>query len=178
MQALEFAVLDGIQALLQCKVLDSFFVLTSWICDHGEIWIVIALLLAAWKKTRRFGLAMGLSLLIEFIACDNFLKPLFGRVRPYMLKDSVQILIPPPGGASFPSGHTGVSFAAVSGLYHSGCRGWKWALVLAALISFGRLYLYVHWPSDVLGGIAVGWISGWLGNFVISKVSKRLEQRK
>lgn len=79
---------------------------------------------------------------------------------------------------SFPSGHTGASFAAVTALFLSKYKYWAVALVLAVLISFSRLYLYVHYPTDVLGGIVLGVLSGWLAYQLYGIVKKRYEKRK
>ena len=96
-------------------------------------------------------------------------SPLIGRARPCVVYPAVELLIPPPLDASFPSGHTAASFAAVFALKASGSPLWKPALVLAATIAFSRLYLYVHWPSDVLGGILLGAACGWAGARLVEK---------
>jgi undecaprenyl-diphosphatase len=88
-------------------------------------------------------------------------KPLIGRVRPCDVNTAVQLLIARPADFSFPSGHSASSFAAVFALYFRGARLWKPALALAVLIAFSRLYLYVHYPSDVLAGILIGAAIGW-----------------
>lgn len=84
------------------------------------------------------------------------------------------LLIPPPGDASFPSGHTAASFAAVFALKASGSPLWKPALLWALLIAFSRLYLYVHWPSDVLGGAVLGAVVGWLGAKLAAAAADRI----
>lgn len=80
----------------------------------------------------------------------------------------------PSGGASFPSGHTAASFAAVFALKASGSPLWKPALLWALLIAFSRLYLYVHWPSDVLGGAVLGAVVGWLGAKLAAAAADRI----
>lgn len=76
----------------------------------------------------------------------------------------IQLLIPRPSDYSFPSGHTAASFTAVAALYFAGEKKmWKIALILASLIAFSRLYLYVHYPTDILGGIIVGIVCGYFG---------------
>ena len=83
--------------------------------------------------------------------CNVLLKPLVGRARPFQSDGSVALLVSSPGDFSFPSGHTGASFAAAAVMFFGRSSLWGWALALAALIAFSRLYLYVHYPSDCSG---------------------------
>lgn len=163
MHTLEFAVLDWIQANLRCVFLDVVMPLISGICRYGEVWILLALVLLAIRRTRRQGAAVLCGLLLDLVACNLLLKPLIGRARPFALNSAVTLLTQPPLDASFPSGHTAASFAAVFALRSSESPLWRPALALALAIAFSRLYLYVHWPSDVLGGALVGAAAGWCG---------------
>lgn len=163
MQAAELAILDWIQAHGRCGLLDVILPFISGLCDHGEIWILLAAVLLAFRQTRRQGLAVSCGLTLDLIACNLLLKPLVGRIRPFAVNTAVELLTRAPGDASFPSGHTAASFAAVFALRYSGSRLWKPALALAVVIALSRLYLYVHWPSDVLGGMLVGAAAGYLG---------------
>lgn len=163
MQAAELAVLDWLQAHLRCDFLDAVMPWISRICDHGEIWILLAAVLLLLWKHRWTGMSLSFALILDLICCNIVLKPLVGRVRPFLVNTAVELLTAPPADASFPSGHTAASFAAVFALRASGSPLWKPALVLAAGIAFSRLYLYVHWPTDVLGGILVGAAAGWAG---------------
>ena len=117
---------------------------------------------------------MAFGLTLDLIACTLVLKPLIGRLRPFVERPDVVLLIPPPGDASFPSGHTAASFAAVFALKASGSPLWKPALLWALLIAFSRLYLYVHWPSDVLGGAVLGAVVGWLGAKLAAAAADRI----
>ena len=170
MQSVELAVLDGIQQL-RCGFLDAVLPAISRTADHGDIWIVLALVLLLIQGQRRHGASVGCALILDLISCNMILKPLFGRVRPCVVNTAVELLVHMPGDASFPSGHTAVSFAAVFALKYSGSPLWKPALVLASLIAFSRLYLYVHWPTDILGGIALGVLVGQAG----AKMNQRAE---
>lgn len=170
MESAELAVLDWIQAHLRCGLLDTLMPAVSWTANHGEVWILLAVVLVLIRGQRKRGAAVGCALVLDLIACNVILKPLIGRVRPFAVHPAVELLIPPPLDASFPSGHTAASFAAVFALKAAGSPLWKPALVLAAAIAFSRLYLYVHWPSDVLGGILLGAACGWAGSRVVEKV--------
>lgn len=95
------------------------------------------------------------------------------RIRPCDINDAVRLLIPYPSDYSFPSGHTAVSFAAASALYFAGEKYlWKAALVLAAFIAFSRMYLYVHYPTDILGGALLGILCGYLGCRIVQKTEQ------
>lgn len=173
MPNLEFALLDWMQVHLRCGFLDTVMPLASSLCDHGEIWILLAVILLAIRRTRRQGAALSCGLVLDLVSCNLLLKPLFGRVRPFVLQPAVILLVEPPLDASFPSGHTAASFAAVFALKASGSPLWKPALALALVIAFSRLYLYVHWPSDVLGGALLGIAAGWTGAMLAEIIARQ-----
>lgn len=176
MQTAELAVLDWIQAHLRCGFLDAVLPWISWTCDHGEIWILLAAVLLLWKKHRWTGVSVSLALILDLVCCNMILKPLVGRARPFAVNTAVELLTAAPTDASFPSGHTAASFAAVFALRASGSPLWKPAAVLASVIAFSRLYLYVHWPTDVLGGILVGAAAGWAGARLADALRRRRER--
>lgn len=159
----DFSVLDAI-ASLRTPALDAFFSAITHLGDKGIVWIVLALILLCIRRTRPLGVCMALALIFDLLLCNMILKPLVGRIRPFALRE-VTLLIKAPHDASFPSGHTAVSFAAagVPALRRSKLA--IPALILASIIAFSRLYLYVHFPTDVLGGILVGLLCAMLGCF-------------
>ena len=124
---------------------------------------------------------MAAALLCGLIFGNLLLKPLIARVRPYDLREGIELLISKPSDYSFPSGHTLASFEAAVVLMVRERKRFGWAaLVLAVLIAFSRLYLYVHYPSDVLGGILLGTafalFSVWLVDTIWQKLSQRSEK--
>jgi len=177
MQAVELSILDWIQANLRCGVLDAVLPVVSRICDHGEVWIVLAALLLLDKRTRKTGLCVTVSLVLDLVCCNILIKPLVGRVRPFAVNTGVTLLSPPPLDASFPSGHTAASFAAASALWTANSP-LRWpSLVLAVVISLSRLYLYVHWPTDVLGGAVLGIVLGYVGTKIVEKaINHKIEE--
>ena len=141
---------------LQNPLLDFILSRLTALGNGGILWIVTAVVLLFIPKTRRCGCALAVSLLLVFLLGNCLLKPLIARPRPFMLQEELLLLIPPPSDFSFPSGHTysSIASAIVIGYYHP-----KWgipATVLALLIAFSRLYLMVHFPTDILGGILLG----------------------
>lgn len=135
----------------------------SSLSNHGEIWILSAAILLLLRRQRKYGVSAACALILDLVACNMLLKPLIGRARPFPLRPDLPLLVPPPGDASFPSGHTASAFAVVFALRTAGSPLWLPALALAVLTAFSRLYLYVHWPSDILGGILLGAAVGWAG---------------
>ena len=144
--------------------LDKIMVFITRLGDAGIIWIVLSIVLLLIPKTRKSGAVMVAALVVDVLLCNIVLKNLVARTRPYDVNTGVHLLVAKLHDYSFPSGHTAASFASVTTLYLAGEKKlWKFALVLACLIAISRLYLYVHYPTDVLGGILFGVISGYLG---------------
>lgn len=160
---IELQILDWIQTL-RTPVGDTVMCFITRLGDAGAIWILTAVILTAIPKTRKSGVILAAALCIDIVLCNGILKHLFARVRPCDINTSVQLLVARPTDFSFPSGHTAASFAAAAALFWAGERKlWKPALVLACLIAWSRLYLYVHYPTDILGGVLVGITAGYLG---------------
>ena len=114
---------------------------------------------------------LAAALCFDVVLCDGILKHLFARIRPFDVNPSIQLLVNRPYGYSFPSGHTAASFASASALCFTGRKKlWIPAFVLACVIAFSRLYLYVHYPTDILGGIAVGILAGYMGYRTVQKI--------
>ena len=178
--AFDLPILDWIQANLKSDLLDTVMPIITLFGDGGVFWIAIAVLLLCIPKTRKIGLGMGFALLMGLVVCNITLKPLVGRIRPYDLQEQLGVTIPlltdRMHDASFPSGHTIASFEASVVLLKNN----KWmgipAVILAVLIAFSRLYLYVHWPSDVLGGALLGAAVGWAGAKLTEATCRRLRR--
>lgn len=171
----EFQILDAIQ-LLRSPVLDEMMCFITRLGNGGCIWILLAVILLINKKTRKVGIVMAVTMILEFVLCNGILKNLVARTRPYDINTAIEVIISKPRDFSFPSGHTGISFAAVSALYFAGEKKlWKGAFVLATLIAFSRMYLYVHFPTDILGGILVAILSGYIAEKIVEKT---IEKRK
>ena len=178
MQAAEFAILDWIQAHLRCGFLDAVLPAISRTANHGELWIILAVILLLIRGQRKYGASVACGLILDLVSCHIILKPLIGRIRPFAVNGLVELLIAAPTDASFPSGHTAASFAAVFALKTAGSPLWKPALAVALVIAFSRLYLYVHWPSDVLGGALLGAAVGWAGAKIVEKADNIIAKRK
>ncbi len=173
MLSFELGILDWMQANLHSPVMDRLMPAITALGNNGLIWIVCAGVLLLLPKHRKTGATVLAGLALEVVCCNLVLKPLVARIRPFYMNAAVPLLIPQPTGFSFPSGHTGASFAAVSALYTSKNRLWLPAAVLAVLIAFSRLYLYVHYPTDVLAGAGLGILFGWIGQKATENLWKK-----
>ena len=152
-------------------VTDEIFVFITHLGDKGLLWIVIGIFLCFFKKYRKAGVTMLLSLIMMLIIGNLTLKPIIARVRPYEHMGEISLLIQRPTDFSFPSGHTFSSFAAAfSVLFYNKKLGTGFIL-LATLIAFSRLYLCVHFPSDVLCGALMGVGTAYLSKYVICNIN-------
>lgn len=158
----EFEFLDFLQTM-HTPLITKIMKATSKLGDAGFIWILLAGVLLMIPKTRKVGILVSVALLLDVLTCNVILKPLIARTRPYDVNTAVELLIRAPRDYSFPSGHTAASFAAAAALWFADKKKIAIpALVLAVLIAFSRMYFYVHYPTDVLGGAILGMVCGWL----------------
>ena len=175
--SLHFSILDAIQEHLRTLWLDAVIPYLTMLGDAGAIWILLAIVLMLIPGKRKVGLTVAAALLIDLIICNGILKPLIARIRPYDLHTGISLLIKASTDYSFPSGHTAASFAAASALLYRKDRLWIPAMVLAALIAFTRLYLYVHYPTDVLTSVILGIGFAILSFFLIKKLYEKIDNK-
>lgn len=179
----DLPILDWIAEHLHCGFLDTVMPVITALGNGGIFWIALAVVLIITPTYRKAGLSMGLALLIGLLVCNLTLKPLVARIRPYDYQlahfgKNISLLIAAPHDFSFPSGHTIASFeGAVALLLHHRKLGIP-ATVLAVLIAFSRLYLYVHYPTDVLTSVVLGIGFALLGSFLVSRGYKLWEKSK
>lgn len=161
--SLDLGILDMIAETFGCAVLDFVMPLISALGDFGMIWIWICMLCLFKKETRHTGIAMLIAMAICYLGGNLWLKNLVMRPRPYTVDPSIQLLIPPDHEIySFPSGHTMNSFAASATLMLRHEKFCFAAVFLASLIAFSRLYLMMHYPTDVIAGIIIGIIAAYI----------------
>jgi len=170
-QNLDNSILLYIKNNMHGYIMDRVMVMVTSLGNKGFIWIIISVLLIINKKYRNIGfMALG-ALILSTILGEGILKHVVQRIRPSADISSVNLLISKPLSYSFPSGHAASSFA-VTGVLVKYFK--KYALgfwILAFLIAFSRLYLYVHYPTDVLGGIILGLICSNIVTYVLGKFS-------
>lgn len=174
---LDWAILDAIQNLIGGSFMDAVMPKITALGNGGLIWIIIGVVLLISKKHRKAGIFVLAGLLIGLIIGNGLIKNLVQRERPCWINQDFNLLIPSPKDYSFPSGHTQASAiaATIITLYRK-----KWGAVvipIAALIAFSRMYLYVHFPTDILGGavigITIGVLTFMMGNKIVSAIKDK-----
>ena len=177
----DLPILDWIAANLWCPALDAIMPVITALGDAGIFWMLVAAALLLNKKTRRVGVGMGIAMLTGLLLCNATLKPLCQRPRPYdyqydVFGKLIPLIIERQHDFSFPSGHTIASFEAAGVIALNNKKWGIGALVLACLIAFSRLYLYVHYPTDVLVSIVLGLTLALLGNWLSRRIPDRYLQ--
>ena len=162
-QNLDGEILLLIQRYLRTDMLTPFMKIVTFLGNGGWFWILCAVVLLAVPKTRKTGYAAVLSLIFGVIVTNLLLKNIVARPRPFAEIEALIPLIAKPTDFSFPSGHTTASFAvALVMLRMLPKKIGIPAVVLAALVAFSRLYLGVHYPTDVLTGFVVALVGSSL----------------
>lgn len=165
---MELQILHMIQEL-HAEWLDPIMVGLSSLGNSGLIWVLLSVALAAIPKTRKCGLTMLGAMAFSFLLGNVLLKNLVARPRPCAVDTSVRLLIPFPGEYSFPSGHTLNGFTAAVTLFLHYKKAGTGALLIAASIAFSRMYLFVHYPTDILGGILLGILDAWAAVWLVRR---------
>ena len=179
----DLPILDWIQANLQSGFMDKFMPFITIFGDAGIFWMVWAGVLLIFRKTRKMGIGMFIAMILGLLVCNITLKPLVARIRPYDLQlEEFGVTIKLLSGAmhdfSFPSGHTIASFEAAVVLLKNSKKMGIPAMILAVLISFSRLYLYVHYPTDVIASVILGTIFALIGDAVAKLIAPKLGAAK
>ncbi|RGZ00995.1 phosphatase PAP2 family protein [Clostridium sp. AM58-1XD] len=176
MAGLDGGILLWIQEYLRGPAFTPVFQWITSLGDHGMIWIVSAFLFLCIKRTRKAGIAMFLAMFLSLLVNNMFLKIIIARTRPYEVIEGLHILIAPPSDYSFPSGHTACAVAAAAAFWMTAPKDERiflvlkaGLLILAVLIAFSRLYLGVHYPTDVAAGAVSGAAEAWISVRLIER---------
>lgn len=212
---LDFMILDFIQEHMTSPLMDKVWPIVTLFGDAGIFWIIIAVILLFFPKTRKIGLSMAVALIIGLLVCNVWLKNAVARCRPFldMMPDkhdaahivqgwfsqfhggqsftewvakfhepaalnAAGLLVSAPADFAFPSGHTIASFEACTVLLVKN----KWmgipATILAFLIAFSRMYLFVHYPSDVLVSLVLGILFAFIGILIVNIIFKFVPEKR
>ena len=178
----DLPILDWIQSTMQCAFLDKVMPLITVLGDGGAFWIACAVLMMLLKKYRKAGISAGLALIFGLLICNMILKPGVARIRPYDFQEQmgimINLLIEKEHSFSFPSGHTIASFEAATAILLRHKKLGTAAMILAILIAFSRMYLYVHYPTDVIVSVFLGIGLAFLASWIVNKVSAAIAAKK
>ena len=169
----DLAVTGWINTHLHTALLDAVLPFVTTLGDNGFIWILFTVCLLLFNRTRRWGMVCGIALLTGYLTGEVFLKNLVARARPFTHLEGFQLLIPEPAGFSFPSGHSASSFAGATSLFFMNHRNGWWAYPLAGLIAFSRVYLSVHFVTDITAGILLGVASAFFARWLCDRYLAR-----
>ncbi len=176
---MEGQILLWMQDTLRGPVLDPVMTTVTHLGDAGIVWVLMSIVLLAVKRTRKVGLCCFLALLVMLIVNNYVIKVLVDRARPYEVVEGLTAIVPLPVDASFPSGHTAAGIAAAVVLIgETKARYWIPALLLALLVAFSRMYVGVHYPTDVLGGAVLGILYGLAGLALGRMLWRRMKAKK
>ena len=164
---MEIDILNYIQTL-RTPIGDVLMPFISSLGNGGFVWIVLDIALIIIPKTRKAGIVVAFAIILDVLLCNGLLKPLVARIRPCNVVKNVNMLIPIPKDFSFPSGHTTASFAVALVMLRMLPKKFGIpAVVLAALVAFSRLYLGVHYPTDVLTGFVIALVGSMLSVWIV-----------
>ncbi|WP_446897118.1 phosphatase PAP2 family protein [Clostridium sp. LBM24168] len=158
MREFDTCIMLFINKYLKNKYMDIFMCMMTKLGNMGAIWIAISTYLLTHKQYRYEGKAVLITLIISTIVGEGVLKNLIKRSRPFNMAKNIKVIIAKPISYSFPSGHTLSSFAVASVLSEYFVEYEIIFMGLAFLISISRVYLCVHYPTDIIGGIVIGMV--------------------
>ena len=179
-QNIDISVIEKIyrfQHNLNSELFNRIMIFFTSVGEHGTLWIALILLLN--KKYRKTGILAVVSLAICSLVVNIILKPLIHRPRPFTEIADIILLIKTPKDYSFPSGHTAASFVMIFVFFRHIKKYFIPVFVTGILIAFSRMYLSVHYPSDILAGLIIGTFSGLAGEKAVNRFTqKRLTDKK
>ncbi len=175
---MDFKILYLIQEYLRCDILDIIMPVITRLGSAGIIWILWAFVLIFLKKYRLCGIKMLAGMLTGLMIGNFILKNLIARDRPCWIDSEIAMLVAIPADYSFPSGHTLASVISAVILMQEDKKLGILAVILAALIAFSRMYLFVHFPTDIFGGMLLGLAIGFSVNPVWNRISDFLKKQK
>lgn len=130
--------------------------------DFGMSWLIVILVTNRFESTRQMSIYILIALIVATLAGQITIKSIVKRKRPCHTYTDVELLVPVPSDLSFPSGHTTSSFACSTAMFMFNPMLGTIGYIYASLTAFSRVYLFVHYISDVLFGMALGSFIGWV----------------
>lgn len=171
---MEFSLLYNIP---RTDFLDSFFLFfTNLPGSIGQLWLIVGIALCLFKKTRKTGAAVLISFFGVLLFGELLLKHSVTRMRPCQIDQAFEMLVERPTSSSFPSTHSAFAFGAATAIFMNYRKAGAAVLIVAALVAFSRLYLFLHFPTDVLCGIALGILMGFAAVRISELAAKKMQK--
>ena len=168
---IDINILYYVQDNLRGETLNTVVQFFTSLGNYGLIWILLTIILIGYSDTRKVGIKCAVALIFDVILCNGILKNIVARTRPYDAYENIRCLLPPQVDYSFPSGHTASSFAVIIPVLMEKDTRFlgKIVLVVAIMMALSRIYVCVHYPSDVICGIFVGVLCGMASCYIMNK---------
>ena len=177
-QGIDNAVLLFVTDHVRCSILNVIMVFFTTIANAGAVWLVLGAAMLIWKKYRLRGLTVLICIAVYTVIGTLILKNLIGRPRPFIAMPDLLVLVHKSSGFSFPSGHSGASFAAAYAIARGfGVHGAAPAYIAAAVIAMSRVYVGVHYPSDIIAGAVIGTISAAFAYAITTRIAERVKAK-
>ncbi len=171
---MDASILLFIQDNIRNPILDPIMKGLSFLGNKGAFWVLLTIILLIFAKTRKAGLASLIAIILTFVVNDLLLKNMVARIRPYEVIEGLTIIVAKEHSYSFASGHAAIAFASSVGVFrYLPKKASVCLVVLAALIALSRLYVGVHYPTDVLAGTVIGIVFGLIASFAVMKITER-----
>ena len=168
--------LSFLYAIPRTELLDAFFLTVTKVAgSYGQLWVVVGLVLLIPKKTRWTGISALISYVGVYIFGQMILKNLISRPRPCQVDQAFGMLVARPSSSSFPSTHSAWAFAAATAIFMKYKKAATAAFVVAALIAFSRMYMFLHYPTDVLCGMILGILLGIASDRICGLIKTKIE---
>ena len=165
--------LSFLYAIPRTQLLDTVFLIVSKIAgSYGQLWIAVGLVLLIPRKTRMTGIAVLISYVGVLVFGQLILKNIFARQRPCQIDQAFAMIVDRPTSSSFPSTHSAWAFAAATAIFVKYRKAGIAAFAAAALIALSRMYMFLHYPTDVLCGIVLGILLGFAADRICGKIKR------
>lgn len=174
----EFNILNYIQDNIRNDFLDFVMSFWSFLGNMSWIWILLTVILLCFKRTRRIGIVCVIGFVLSFLITNCTIKPIVARIRPYEINTMVSLLLPKELDYSFPSGHTVYAMCYATIFFRKNKTIGICMFLFAAIMGFSRIYLYMHFPTDVLFGAVFGIIIGFFSVSIEKKWHESYKKRR
>lgn len=176
--ALDLSILDFIHNTLSNPIMDLIMTCLTYSIEYGAMAILVFIVMMCIKKMRKTGFAVMGATLSVMLFGELILKHIVCRSRPFVINGAIELIIKAPSGFSFPSSHTATCFAMATAIYLFHKRLGIIAYIYASLVAFSRMYFYVHYPSDIFGGVILGICCGIGAVALVKLICKKVDKRK